>query len=94
MGENENLIKESKDLLRSYLPDYENKEKNAVLTKFLCFGCRRIVENSKNPEEFFTFLPKFMMKNLENIDDFYQKNTSLKEEDKIDMFFINENEKK
>ena len=64
--------KNEENLEMDYLPD-KSKDEIDYLTKLLCFGCRRMVENSKNPEIFFKNLPSFMRKNLEKMEEDVEK---------------------
>lgn len=85
---NINSNKNEANLELDYLPD-KSKDEIDYLTKLLCFGCRRMVENSKNPEIFFKNLPPFMRKNLEKMEEDVEK----KENKKIFEFFLDEEEK-
>lgn len=69
-----------------YLPNESNKD-SENLKKFLCFGCRRIIENSKNPDCFFQNLPSFMKNNLENTQKKYEGSTNSPQE-KLETFFL------
>ena len=78
-------------LTEDYLPDKTIDEID-YFTKLLCFGCRRQVENSKDPEKFFKFLPDFMRKNLLKIEDDIEKK-DIDKVSKLKEFFLEEKEK-
>jgi len=83
-----NSNKNETNIPLEYLPD-KSLDEIDYLTKLLCFGCRRIVENSQHPEIFFKFLPSFMRNNLEKMDVDLKNN----EKNKSSEFFLTEKEK-
>ena len=83
-----NSNKNDLSLSLEYLPD-KSIDETDYYTKLLCFGCRRQVENSKNPNKFFTLLPNFMRKNLAKIELGIEMK-EMKKEDKMNEFFLSD----